>query len=317
MKVYYYTPAELGVEEFPPGLMRLGGFDVTENPNDADVWALQPIMHHFSKEKLLNLKYLPGREERHVVWDCADNFRTFGVPWIAIRCATTKHILKKDPTTIAWPWPVEPFPRLHVEAVLGYEPQEAYRHDVSFWGWRTPLSLTDRACESIGGFLRLRSLIWLNTFFFGHKTEADPDYGSLREGFVKSLWESRLALVPASIDGVIRYRLLEQVGMGRGLPVHICDNVVMPWAHKIEWDMIVPKLNVEWPEGFDHTGLSLPEAMVDQTGSLLVEWLAEHSDDYIKEAAWYGQEMYNTWLHRDKWDELFGIAVRERLEGRM
>jgi hypothetical protein len=108
--------------------------------------------------------------------------------------------------------------------------------------------------------------------------------------------------VPASIDGVVRYRLYEQMSMGRGLPVHICDNAVLPWADRIDWDICT---------------VSVPEAKVDNVGLLLVEWLAQHSDAEIRERARYGQAMFETWLHRDKWNELFGIAVRERLEGKI
>jgi len=305
MRAYYYTPEDLGVEGFPPGHMRLGGVTRTENPANADVFVLGPIMHHFSEEVLLNLKYLSGNEGRHFVWDLADDFRLFGeVGWNAIRCACTKHILADDPRTIPWPWPVEPWPRSHVEEVVGTDPNENYKYDVSFWGWRSPLNFTERACESLsrGDADRLRRLIHVNSGFFGHKCESDPDYLELRHGFVASLWLSRLALVPASIDGVVRYRLYEQMSMGRGLPVHICDNCVLPWPSKINWDECV---------------VSIPEAEVDNTGDLLVEWLLEHDDADIRRRAEYGQLMFNTWLHRDKWDELFGIVARERLEGKL
>jgi hypothetical protein len=329
VKLYYYKPEELGVEKWKPGIMRPKGFDITENPKNADVFCLPAIMHHFPKQVLLDLKYLPGNERRHFLWDCADNFRTFdGIPWNAIRCCTTKRILKEDPTTIAWPWPVEPLPRRRVEEILAgqHTMHDKFGFDVSFWGWNTPLELTGKACDSISHLppvarAKIKALIHRNKFFFGYRTKADDDYEELHSGFVASLWESRTVLVPASIDGVIRYRLLEQVSMGRGLPVHICDNVVMPWADRIEWDLIVPKLNVDWEAAkgkhFDHTGLSCPEAMVDQVGPLLVEWLREHSDAEILERAKYGQAMFNAWLHRDRWNELFGIAIRERMAGKI
>jgi len=282
------------------------------------VYVLGAIMHHFSKETLLNLKYLSGNEKRHFVWDCADDFRLFGeVGWNPIRCACTKHILADDPRTIPWPWPVDP---LTDHEVLAGMP-DGFEFDTSFWGWRTPLGLdlTVRACAAAKdmGPKRLKVLEHQNKFFFGWKTEEEADYRPLREGFIKSLYNSRLSLVPRSIDGVIRYRLYEQMSMGRGLPIHLCDNVVMPWQSKIDWDTIIPKLNVEWPGDFDHTGLSCPEAEVDSLGHLLVEWLAEHDDADIRKRAAYGLEMYNQWLHRDRWDELFGIVAKERLEGKL
>lgn len=303
MKVYFYTPQDVGLEKFQPGLMRLEGFDRTENPANADLYCLPSIMHHFSKEVLLNLKYLSGNEERHIVWDLADDFRTFGVPWIAIRCACTKMMLEADPTTIAWPWPVEPLPFSRVQQLASHAAilESEFEYDVSFWGWRTPLDRTDRACKSIDR-IKLKSLIRLNDFFFGYKKETDNDYQNLRCGFVTSLWQSRLALVPASIDGVIRYRLLEQMSMGRGLPVHICDNAVLPWQSEINWDLC---------------HISIPETNVDNVGALLVEWLAEHGDEEIRMRAKYAQEMFNEWLHRDKWDALFARAVTMRLEGKI
>jgi len=300
MKVYYYTPADLGVESFHPGHLRLGGFERTENPHNADVWALGPIMHHFPKETLLNLKYLPGHEEQHVVWDLADDFRTFGMPWIAIRCACTKHILKADPTTIPWPWPVQPATEtaFYKEARPGWHTNFIY--DVVFNGWRSPLSFTEDACESVER-TSLRHLLVRNEGFWGHMEEGEKRERMYR-AFIANLYYGRLALVPTSIDGVVRYRLYEQMSLGRGLPVHLCDNVCYPWDTKIDWSACV---------------VTIAEADAKNTGDLLVKWLQNTGDKEIRERAGYAKKMFDKWLHRDRWDELFGIAVRERLAGKL
>ena len=304
MKVYFYTPEDVGLKEFQPGLMRLEGFDRVENPANADLYCLPTIMHHLSKEVLLNLKYLAGNEEKHIVWDLADDFRTFGVPWIAIRCACTKMMLEADPTTIAWPWPVEPLPRQRIDEILEgvYALTDPFGFDVVFWGWNTPLALTYQACASVARTFGSRAHIRRNEFFFGYKSESDPDYKENRQGFVAGLWEGRLALVPTSIDGVVRYRLYEQMSMGRGLPVHICDNAVMPWASQIGWEDIM---------------ITIPEAEVDNTGPLLAEWLGGQPDEVIRGKAQYAQGVFDEWLHRDRWDLLFARAVTMRLEGKI
>lgn len=315
MKVYYYTPEDLGVATFPEGFLRLEGFDQTENPYNADVWALQPIMYHFSAEVLGNLKYLPGREERHIVWDCADDFRTFGIPWIAIRCAAGRPMIEADPTTIPWPWPVEDLGRGR-----RLEPPEGFTYDVGFQGWLTPLGETGMACDSILATSQLTSRIVRNNFFFGYVTPEDPNYQPMRESFIDTIYKSRLSLVVRSIaSGVVRYRAYEAMSMGRPF-ISIGDNVVFPWQSEIDWACIIPLLDpgiTYETVGNYKLFVSLKEADTALVGGLLVEWLRNHDDKDILDIGRYARRMYRKWLHRDKWDSLFAQAVTLRLEGRI
>jgi len=96
MKAYYYTAEECGLSEFSPGTMRLAGFDITENPEEADVFVVPTIMYWVGKENILKLPYLKGNERRHAMFNVADYFKTaIGIPAMMFRCDCTRWILEQ------------------------------------------------------------------------------------------------------------------------------------------------------------------------------------------------------------------------------
>lgn len=286
-RVYYYTPGDLGLAEFPAGLMRLAGFEATPDPQTADVFAL-PTITHSVKDRLQNLPYLAGNESRHVVWNCADDYNDLlGMgPVLALRCDATKAIVGHEPRTRAWPWPVDDL----------WAPFEGFEYDVVFQGWAsTPL--TNVAVDSVRAQENLHSHLETYPFFYGYHYH-DPAYAHYRVSFIDTLRRSRLSLVPRSIPaGVIRYRFYEAMSAGR-VPVHFNDGRVLPWADKIDYSLC---------------SIHLPESDAANAGPILAEWLAHHHDDDIRAMGAYGRAMWQRWLAPDDWDERFAEAVTQYL----
>ncbi len=290
MKAYFYTAEECGLSEFKPGTLRLTGFDITEDPGEADVFVVPTIMYWVGRENLLRLPYLKGNERRHVMFNIADWFRkSLGIPAMMFRCDCTKWVKEQDPTTISWPWPVDD---------LGEWIDKPFKYDVVFQGWVSDV-ITDTTCDSVLN-TDLNSHIQRHKFFYGYEDESQPSTQELRRTFLETLAASRLSLCPRSIpEGVTRYRLFEALSMGR-VCVHFCDNCVLPLSDRIDWDRCV---------------ITIPESEAENTGAILTKWLSEHSDDEIREMGRYGREMWARWLDSSKWDDLFSEIATERLGG--
>jgi hypothetical protein len=290
MKAYTYTASELGLPSLPDGQLRLAGFEPTRNPQEADAFIVPTLMQYIGKDKLLNLPYLRGNERRHVMFNIGEWMGVYlGIPAIMFRCDMTKKLKSHDPTALAWPWPVEN---------LGEWMGEHLRRDVVFQGWvSTPL--TDVVCDSVLTNSALSTHIQRHKGFFGYEPDGAERTKLLRRTFLETLASSRLSLVARSIpEGVVRYRLYESLSMGR-VPVHLCDGCVMPFADRIDWDSCV---------------LTIAEKDAPQAGEIIEDWLCRHSDADIRERGLYGRRMWETWLDSSKWDDLFALVVREKLE---
>jgi hypothetical protein len=288
-KAYYYSPQECGMDEFPPGLMRLSGFEKTKNPDEADIFVIQPGLYHLGVEGIKKLPYLKRNERRHCGLNISDWFKTStGIPGMWFRCDCTKSVLDRDPTTVAWPWPVED---------LGEWSNRPFERDVVFVGWSST-SLTDIACESVMAEERLSSYIKRKDTFYGYQPQGQEKMDA-HELFLNTLAGSRVSICARSIpDGVIRYRYWEGVSIGR-IVAHICDGYVYPLSDRIDYDAFT---------------IQIPESDTDKTGEIVAEWLSKHDDDDIRDRGKYARQMYERWLCRDKWDDLFGEICAEKIE---
>lgn len=301
MKQYRYTAAELGLDKLPPGELRLTGFEVTTDPTQADVFVIPPDIRHVSNETILGLPYLAGAADRHVCFCISDRpKRCLGLPLISFRADCNKGIMRGDPSTISWPWPVNPQRDIDPWIPL---PETGFCYDVTFVGWNST-ALTAKSCAAVKESPYLKSFIELNSTFYGTWESANDveKITHYRRLMLARMNESRLSLCARSIaEGVVRYRFYEALAMGR-VPVHLNDNAWLPFQSKIDWDKC---------------SLNVPENRVDQLGTILRNWLDRHSDAEIIERGKYGREMWETWLDGAKWDSTFAYCVTERLAGRM
>lgn len=298
MKAYTYSALEVGLSKLPPGTLRLGGFESTQDPKQADVFIVPCDIRHLTDAFIFSLPYLKGNEKRHALFCISDQpNRALGFPAISFRADCNQSLMQKDPSTISWPWPVKDLKE------WAHPPKGGFQYDVCFVGWNsTPL--TQIACGSVSAQSRLKSRIQLNSEFYGtwetkRETEKLEHFRSL---FLESMHYSRLSLCARSIAvGVVRYRFYEALSMGR-IPVHINDGAWLPFQNQIDWD---------------RCSLAIPESRADQTGEILADWINLHSDEEILARGLYGREMWDRWLNGAKWDDLFGWCAKERLEGRL
>lgn len=298
LKAYTYTAQQLGLKELPPGKLRLGGFDSTRNHNEADVFIVPCDIRHLSEQAIAELPYLKGNEARHAFYCISDRpTRTLGLPAITFRADCNAALKSVEPSTIPWPWPVNPTRDIDRFA---HEPRQGFKYDVCFVGWNsTPLTREAvDSCQNLTGYFALA-----NQFYGTWETEQRTQLlKEKRFEFLDSMHNSRLSLCARSIAvGVVRYRFYEALAMGR-IPVHINDGECLPFQNKIDWDKC---------------RLKIPEHEVGKTGAILREWLDHHTDKEILERGNYGKEMWQTWLDGSKWDELFGFCASERLAGHL
>ncbi len=295
-KSYHYTAEQCGLKALPPGELRLGGFERTDNPDETDVFVVPCDIRYLTNAQILGLPYMQGNERRHAMMMISEKpERYIGMPAIIFRADANKGIMAHDPTTVPWPWPVK-----DLKKYVGL-PESGFKRDVCFVGWNsTPL--TEQVCRAVQEFDGLKSFIQLNGEFYG-TWETNNDIDKLeyyRTLFLNMMCESRLSLCARSIaSGVVRYRFYEALSMGR-IPVHFNDNAALPFTDRIDWDKC---------------SLHFPESCASNTGRLLRTWLGQHDDAEIVERGLYGREMWERWLNGKDWDRLFGEVVKEKLVG--
>ncbi len=297
MKYYRYSAKELGLTELPPGELRLAGWEITGNPGEADAFVVPCDFRYLSATQIAALLHLAGNVERHALFMIAEQpRRTLGIPAIIFRSDCNKGVVRGDPTTISWPWPVKDL------AEWTPIPEGGFQYDICFVGHNST-SLTGAVCQSVQQTGGLTSFIQINPEFYGSlETRNDPRLAELRQLFLETMQKSRLSLCARSIpEGVVRYRFYEAMSMAR-IPVHFCDGAYLPFQNKVDWD---------------RCSIHLPEAAAPVAGDLLRTWLDLHSDADIIERGKYGRAMWERWLDGRKWDELFAECVTERLVGRM
>lgn len=292
MNAFYYRPQHVGMREFPPGYFRLGGFDVTHNPHEADCLVLPTDIRHVNDAQILNLRYLKGNEDKHVFFSLSE-FPTRALPLdaLAFRTDHNEGLLAQGNTRArVWAW--------GVDDLKFYMPlhDDGFRFDVHAQLWRsTPLTdVTVESCLRAGLVVHDQR----NDFFYGTlETANDPRLAELRLCFLETMTLSRLVLVPRSRVAVNRYRFFEAMSMGR-VPVLLCDGCLLPCADKID---------------YARCSIRIHDKDAHMTGEYLKEWLRTHSDEDILEMGAYGRAMWERWLAPARWEETWGELVKEAL----
>lgn len=289
MNVYTYEPEELGFEEFPLGTCRLVGDDVIQvrNPSAADVFVVPPILKHLDTWDIV--PFLEGNETKHVCLNIFENM-TKNTPLgvLAFRCECTKKLLKRNPSTIAWPWPVKDIRDEVIE-------DSTLPCDISFYGWKSS-DLCEFALQSIE-----RSSLTYNIKrgekFWGYiPVEERPP---LRRGFVDAMKNSRLILsVRSHQEGVVRYRFWEAMAMGRVI-IHVNDGCVYSLADRIDYERFVVRV---------------PQSETAQVGEIAEEYLSTHTPLEIHESGQYARRMWERWLDSRRWPEIMTEIVREKIK---
>lgn len=293
MKQYIYPSSAVGRSEWPSGTLRLDGIEVTENPLEADLLVLPGslAMFHNDVNALARLPHVQGRAHQLVAFDVSDYDTTFkGVrDAILIRCNLKKRMLEDHPNSIAWAWPVEDFS--DCIAV----PEGGFKHDVSFQGWVTSHDTRRISVDAIKNSLLKRDIAAYTDFtgYIYHTAEGLRR----RAEFRRSMRESRLALCPESISGVLPYRFFEALSAAR-VPILVGSDYNLPFADSIPYDEFIIRLDRD---------------QAASAGQKAARYLSQHSDADLIEKGRQGRYYWEKFLHRDKWPQLMAWAVEKKV----
>lgn len=290
MKAYFYRPEDCPGVEWVSGGLSFPTVEKTNNPSEADCFVLPNDLCHYTNEQLRALPYLNGNERRHVFLAITENpERTIGIPAIIFRCDATRHLLKSDPTMIAWGWPSEDW----------YDPNAKFERDIFFQGQAGATGLTIRACESIKKS-ELSAHIHILDTFYGVYEVNQPEYAKqLKQQYVQLLRTSRLSLCASTKpEHVIRYRFYEALAAGR-IPVLVGDYSLRALEGRVN---------------YSKCSLWIPEKNVDNIGNFLKEWLLSHPDEELLEMGRYGYSMWKEWMNPQDWGKNWERIVLEKLK---
>lgn len=295
MKQYIYSPAEAGFAAWPSGELRLDGFEVTTDPSEADIFVspgnLSMYLNVGVQEGLRRLPYFTGRESRHVLFDVSDNFRqAIGLPCIFLKCDIRSWMLKDDPNSVAVAWPVEDYAEC-VDILA-----EGFKFDVSFHGWLSTDTRrqSSQACLDNPG---LRCDIARYEDFTGYIYH-EPEGIRRRAEFRRSMRESRLALCPESIPGVLPYRFFEAMSAGR-VPVLVSSDFVLPFTDEIPYDKFI---------------LRVSRDDASRADVAIQEFIKLTTDEELIRMGKLAREYWVKYLNREDWARTMAYSVDKKLK---
>ena len=291
LREYRYRPEEIGRDSWPSGELRLTDTILVTDPDEADIFVCPgPLFMFDAVEHLDRFPHMKGRERRHVFFDCSDYKTMFcGKDCIFIRCNLMDELKIADPNSIPWPWPVDDYQDCIPVAPAGF------RYDVSFHGWLS----TDTRTKSVESCRASNLTSDLATYsdFCGYIWDT-PEGLRRRQEFRRSMTESRLALCPESIKGVLPYRFYEAMSAGR-VPVLVGSDYNLPFTDEIDYA--------------DCT-IQCSRAAAPEVAGLIRHFLDHHSDDQIIAMGQRGRAYWEKWLNRERWPELTTYVVRRKLK---
>lgn len=292
MKQFIYSPSDVGIAEWPSGILRLEGAEVTTDPNDADVFVIPGCLTIFKDDlgRVDRLPHMAGRENRHVFFDVSDHFtKALNRQWIIIRCDARDWMLPDDPNTINFAWPVEDYSEC-IEL-----PEGGFKYDVSGHMWTSTQTRIDSA-HSCWDNKGLNCDISLYSDFTGY-IYYEPEGIRRRAEFRRSMKESRIALCPESIPGVFPYRFFEAMSAGR-VPLLIGSEFVFPFADEIPYDEFIVRL---------------PRSAAGQAGEAVLNVIKTMSDQELVERGREARKYWELYLDSRKWASLMFGAVEKKL----
>lgn len=291
MKQYIYSAAEAGLAAWPSGELRLEGIEVTGDPGAADVFVCPGNLSLFQAEGRLDiLPFMRTDEARHVFMDVSDNFtQALHRKCMFIRCDIRSWMLKDDPNSIAFAWPVEDFPECVEQAAGGF------RFDLSFQGWLWSAARQEsvRACQDNP---KLTCDIAGYPDFCGYIYYTDEGIRRRAE-FRRSMRESRIALCPESIPGVLPYRFFEAMSAGR-IPLLVGSDYVLPFAEEIPYNDFI---------------LHCPAESARAADQVAFAFIQSHTDTAIIDKGLEARYYWKKYLNREDWPRTMAEAVRKQL----
>lgn len=299
MRAYTYPPDSIGLCQWPSGELALAGMDAVTDPREADVFIVPGNLSSFrsgidfDKQCLYRLPYYQGNEDRHVFFDVSDNFtKAVEFQSIFIRCDVRSWMLPADPNTIQVAWPVEDF------SECMSVPEGGFKYDISFHAWlsSSARSVSSQACLE---HPQLTCDMARYPNFTGYIYYEEEGIRR-RSEFRRSMRESRIALCPESIPGVLPYRFFEAMSAGR-VPLLVSSDYVLPFSSLIPYYQFV---------------ITLPRDSAQNAGSIARKFLSDYDDATIATMGRQARHYWERYLDCRKWPEIMGEAVRSQMLAR-
>lgn len=295
VRAYVYEAPEAGLEAWPAqwGLLRFDGAELTRDPEAADLFVFPPPLHQFREPSQLRALPHMGRYEiKHVFFDISDGKHVYGLKCFFMRTSLTQTMLRSDPNSVSWPWPVDDLS--HLAPPPG--PGERF-FACSFHGWVNyePRQDSTRSClEILGDDFDRR----LYPKFYGTVYAESPEEAkAMREGFLTSLHRSKVILAPRSVPGNFPYRFVEALSAAR-MPLLFCDDGTLPWEGDIDWQKCA---------------LLYPEREARNAGKIVKDFLEKTGEAEYLERTRYGRAVWERYLDPRKWPALMLEAAVKHL----
>lgn len=302
MKAYIYSAPEVGLLTWPPGELRLDGFEQTTDPDAADIFVCPGALLNFQNPADLDrFPYMEGREQRNIFFDVSDYTTIYNRKnCILLRCNLTTSMLAAHPNSLSIAWPVESFSEC-VEV-----PGGVYKFDVSFHGWLSgnwdaglginhyTRTISSNACMNSAD---IKSDIAQYADFTGYIYD-QPEGIRRRAEFRRSMKESRIALCPESIPGHFPYRFFEAMSAGR-VPLLVASEVVFPFPDLIPWQDFI---------------IHCPRHQADHAAQIVAEFVACHTDEEIVRMGQLARQYWLRFLNAADWPRTMAYAVKKKLK---
>lgn len=289
MKAYTYNSTECGMNGWPSGTLRLEGMEPAA-PENADVFIYPGPLSLATTYGLTRLPYFNGNEARHCFLDVSDHFtEPIGKPCMFIRCNMRTWMRDDDPHSIPFAWPVEDY------AECMPVPDGGFKYDVSFHGWLSTAA-REQSSQSCLDNPNLKCDMARYADFTGYIYH-EPEGLRRRAEFRRSMRESRLALCPESIPGVMPYRFYEAMSAGR-VPVLVASDYVLPFEDEIPYDDFI--VRIERDQAY-------------AAGGIIANWLSGTPDQELIEMGEQARKWWAARLDCRKWPELMSYAVQRQM----
>jgi len=213
-------------------------------------------------------------------------------------------MLPHDPNTIQMAWPVGNDPKgKFVDFIdcVDVSP-EGFKYDVTFqgWVWSDARKNSVQSIQSRGGI----SFDYAGyQDFFGHVVnDSYPNYdeaeGARRwKEHRRSLKESRVALCPESIPGVLPYRFFEAMACAR-VPLLVGSDYVLPFQEEIDYAKFA---------------IFCATDRASNAGDMAFEFLKSHSDSEIVAMGRLARKSWESWLSGQDWPRTMAYAVSKKI----
>ncbi|MBM4136783.1 MAG: glycosyltransferase [Nitrospira sp.] len=265
--------------KFDPAL-----FEIVQDPEDADFMVFPYLLEEFieslgiqgTTDFIRKLPYFKAYENKHVFMTFHDDSRNFHTSAVLFRTSVNRYV--KDLNAIPFPYPVGDL------AESTHFDISKMKFQTSFVGYIGSFHTRALLVESIKKESNIKSYLDPSDTFYGNLAPAMR--AERRKGFLDSIADSLTVLCPRG-TGENTYRFFETMSMGR-IPVLIADSCALPFEDEIDYDSFI---------------LRIPESEVMNAGTIIVNWLSQHSTEELIEKCRKSRQIWKIYFKCSEWNK--------------